>query len=323
MCQVEWDHIWPANQQRRMKVGRQLVEGSDRVHHTGNFWALDRPLNNYLRDKPPRDKFTFLADPTKVTHMPDRWPPETNGFLSPEERSQLESLHDALYQKAPLDDEVLKASRAFAAFVDARGLRIWRTVVERYTRVLAFAPSAAVVVEEDGNRISGVDAARVAGRLSLPRPSVGVPLPQSVSDANHLSPAIAIAGEIDLAHDLQRILAAVEKAGFRAVGHCPPRDPVPRWVKVGVRQSGYRRACLFWIVPEPSRRVIRIEHVDDNLRWLLGLSAGRAQSMFGSQRHRDYAKGEADGFVNETLQQLGAHLAQLSAVPAPPHDDTM
>ncbi len=91
---VEWDHIWPANQRRRMKLGRRLVEGSDRVHHTGNFWALDRPLNNYLRDKPPRDKFTFLADPSKVAHMPDRWPTETDGFLTPEERSQFESVHD-------------------------------------------------------------------------------------------------------------------------------------------------------------------------------------------------------------------------------------
>ena len=80
-CQVEWDHIWPANQQRRMRLGRGLVKGSDRVHHTGNFWALDRPLNNYLRDKPPRAKFTFLANPTKAADMPDRWPPETDGFL--------------------------------------------------------------------------------------------------------------------------------------------------------------------------------------------------------------------------------------------------
>ena len=322
-CQVEWDHIWPANQQRRMKLGRGLVKGSDRVHHTGNFWALDRPLNNYLRDKPPSAKFTFLADPIKVAHMPDRWPTEAYGFLSPEERSQFESVQVALYQKAPSDDEVVKASREFAALVDARGLRIWSAVVERYPRVLEFAPSAAVGVEEQGSGIAGVDVARVADRLSLPRPSVGGHFPQPPAAANKLGQAIAIANDIDLANDLRRILAAVKEAGFRAVGCRPPRDPVRRWVKVGVRQSRYRRACLFWIVPEPSRRVIRIKHVDDNLRWLLGLSAGRTQSMFGSQRNRDYAKGEADIFVNETLHQLGAHLAQLSAVPAPTHDDTM
>jgi hypothetical protein len=148
-CVVEWDHIWPANQQRRMKLGHKLVEGSNRVHHTGNFWALDRPLNNYLRDKPPRAKFAFLDNPTQVLHMPDRWPPESDGFLTSEERCHLESVQDALYATAPSTDQVLQESRAFAALVDARGLRIWRHVVERYTRALAFAPSAAHSTHRD------------------------------------------------------------------------------------------------------------------------------------------------------------------------------
>jgi hypothetical protein len=161
----------------------------------------------------------------------------------------------------------------------------------------------------------------MADRLSLPAPSVGVHVPQQASDANKLGPAIQIAETIGLANDLRRILAAVEGAGFRAVGRCPPRDPEPRWVKVGVRQKGHRHVCLFWIIPEQSRRVIRIQHIDANLSWLLGLSAERAQSIFGSQRDRDYVKGEAGIFVNETLQQLGAHLARLSAVPAPTSPD--
>jgi hypothetical protein len=321
LCEVEWDHIWPANQQRRMKLGRQLVEGSNRVHHTGNFWALDRPLNNYLRDKPPRAKFTFLADPTRVAHMPDRWPSETYCFLTSEERSQLESLQDVLYQPAPSDDEVREASRKFAELVDARGLRIWRHVVKRYPGIIAFAPSGAVAVEMDMDKVSELETARVADRLSLPRPSAGTPLPQSVPDANNLSPAIAIAGEVDLAHDLRLILAAVEAAGFRAVGHRPPRDPVPRWVKVGVPQRPHRRECLFWIVPEATRRAIRIVHADDNLQRLLGLSAERARSMFGSERHRDYAKGEGQIFITETLQQLGAHFTQLSEVPSATRDN--
>jgi len=140
---IEWDHIWPLNQQRRMRFSRRSLEGSDRIGHPGNFWALDRPLNNWLRDRPPSKKFAFLLDPTVHEHMPDRWPGASGGFLTQDEMREFEAIETELYSSDRSFQRVAAATTAFADLVDRRTKRIYWEIAGRYPKALMFGSTAA------------------------------------------------------------------------------------------------------------------------------------------------------------------------------------
>jgi len=100
---IEWDHIYPQALAINMKVknpkSNRLVAHKDRrfAWSIGNLWALDRPLNNYLRDKTPSEKMRFLENYLdRKKNLPSRWPAEKNSSISKEELTLLISAENEI-----------------------------------------------------------------------------------------------------------------------------------------------------------------------------------------------------------------------------------
>lgn len=137
---VEWDHIYPQALAREMRYRDDNNKYRYFPHHqfvwrAGNLWALDRPLNNYARDKRPTEKLEILKDPTKVgASLPSRWPLEESAFLTEEEKNLLLEADRLLMKK-----HLSTGAQQFGRFAKGRSLRIFNEIISLYPKLSKFS----------------------------------------------------------------------------------------------------------------------------------------------------------------------------------------
>ena len=114
------------------------------VHHryrrlvwsSGNLWALDRPINNAASDCRRSAKFKMLQSLPLPKHgLPSRWPSAERASLTDSECQDLLAT-----ERLIAASDVESAMEHFHDYVGARGLRMYREVVEQFPLIeLVFA----------------------------------------------------------------------------------------------------------------------------------------------------------------------------------------
>lgn len=246
--QVEWDHIYPQAKANLMRVPHpttnRRVNHADRglVWNGGNLWALDRPINNFASDSFPSKKFDLLDTlPDATRDLPSSWPTTDDAAITLAERSDLLEAERHIVAR-----DIDAAMPLFRSYVVSRGLRIFRTVLDRYPALELFAPSAAI----DPDLFEEAPAADLWQHLGLARegeqpeeselemetPDVGV------SD-NRYAAVFALAERAHLASEVRAIIATATELGLA---------PRPHETSVMIAPHANRTRMLFTVWPQTS-----------------------------------------------------------------------
>jgi hypothetical protein len=242
--EVEWDHIYPQARANKMRVpgpsGRPIHHQYRRlVWSAGNLWALDRPINNAASDRSPSAKFKMLAA-LPDAHLPSRWPSPESASLTDSERQDLLAAEELIAAS-----DVETAMVRFRSYVVARGLRMYREVVEQLPLIERFA------------LLSGmdVDAFDDPPRVDL-RPSLGVDLAAAEVDEvvltseaaatapGRLASVLETADRVGLADELRAILTTSTELGL---------VPRPYSTSVMIAPPANRTRMLFTVWPQSGR----------------------------------------------------------------------
>ena len=165
-CSIEWDHIYPQALAIKMKVENpktnRLVAHEYRTFawSIGNLWALDRPLNNFLRDCLPSQKIELLNHlPDAKNNLPCRWPASEDSSLSREELALLLSAEEKLKL-----GKINSGMKDFRSFAEGRALRIQGEIFSLYPNLVDFAPDTKT---RDGSNYEEPEIKEIASMLGL------------------------------------------------------------------------------------------------------------------------------------------------------------
>ena len=279
---VEWDHIFAQAHASKMKIGRSYHRYRYLIWSGGNLWALDRPLNNYAREKYPSEKMDFLSKLPDGS-LPSRWPSESQAYINEED---IRLLKEA--ERHFKDNQVEKGMAAFKKFAEGRSLRLYQGLLAEYNRIQDFSKRSNTPEGEYSNpAISGIGASLGLENIRIIKPYADIPMKGYVGFESVLS----LAEEIGFKQELISIIDTARAAGLYARPY--------KW-SVMFTHPEKRTIMLFTIWPRKEGYLSISRSSDSISRRFPKITRKRALSL-GPDGNGILRKSDIDGFVDNLI----------------------